>query len=40
MALESGYGLPHGDPSIGRNDYSGLGYTIANFYKIGSARNY
>ena len=40
MSLESGYALPLGDTSVGTNYYSGLGYTIANFYKIGSARNY
>jgi hypothetical protein len=40
MALESGYALPANDPSQGTNYYSGLGFTIANFYKIGSERNY
>lgn len=40
MALESGYALPPGDASVGTAYYSGLGFTIANFYKIGSARNY
>ena len=40
MSLESGYALPLGDTSVGTNYYSGLGYTIANFYKIGSSRNY
>ena len=40
MALESGYALPANDPSQGTNYYSGLGFTIANFYKIGSDRNY
>ena len=40
MALESGYALPVNDPSQGTAFYSGLGYTIANFYTIGSARNY
>lgn len=40
MYLESGYALPSNDPSQGTPYYSGLGYTIANFYKIGSARNY
>ena len=40
MALESGYALPLNDASQGTNYYSGLGYTIANFYKIGNSRNY
>jgi len=40
MALESGYALPLGDASFGTVNYSGLGFTIDNFYKIGSARNY
>jgi hypothetical protein len=40
MALESGYALPANDPSQGTDYYSGLGFTIANFYKIGSGRNY
>jgi hypothetical protein len=40
MALESGYALPANDPSQGTAFYSGLGYTIANFYTIGSGRNY
>jgi len=40
MSLESGYALPLGDTSVGTAYYSGLGFTIANFYKIGSERNY
>ena len=40
MTLESGYALPLSDTSVGTAYYSGLGYTIANFYKIGSDRNY
>lgn len=40
IALESGYALPPGDASVGTAYYSGLGFTIANFYKIGSGRNY
>jgi len=40
LALESGYALPLNDATQGTNFYSGLGFTIDNFYKIGSGRNY